>query len=552
MRTIVQRIELQEQVLALRQLGGFARLSDFGLVEVSGRDAAKYLQARLSNDVLKLQDGQMQMTSLLDRKAYIIAYLSLHRLAEDRFLMLMEREQLPTVMQQIEMYHFQEKLSYQVLDWTLWTVQGGTASLVTAPEGATQLERSFSGDIGFVFALPPEHPDDALKSLEGQAQALNMVALSPEALDVARVEGGLPRWKVDFGPEEVLPETGLENIAASYAKGCFQGQEVLARIRTYGAPKRGLVGLTFAEGKQFGWANDTVISHEGKEIGTLKSNVFSPTLGRTIALAYVQREYRVPDTSLQVTIDGAAYEAKVVALPFYHPELRHAEARKRYERALNEFTTGSEQKAIEELREAIKLDPMLADAYEALGVALSRQEQIDEAIAVMKQLDRLDPESIMAHANLSVFYMQKGDKEAAEEEKAKAMSIRMTQMAREFGQQKAKEEEDRKRKAEAEQRMGMFRQVLEIDPDDFLANAGMGSAYVDMEKFEDALPYLQKALAVRPTHTVAYVTLAQAYEQLGRIDDAVQVYTTGVAVAAQRGDLTPMKEMQSQLERLRK
>jgi tetratricopeptide (TPR) repeat protein len=146
--------------------------------------------------------------------------------------------------------------------------------------------------------------------------------------------------------------------------------------------------------------------------------------------------------------------------------------------------------------------------------------------------------------------MQKGDKEAAEGEKAKAMSIRMSQMARDFAAQQKQEEEVRKRKAEAEQRMGMFKQVLEIDPHDFLANAGMGSALVDSDKYEEAVPYLQKALAVRPTHTVAYRSLAEALEHLGRIDEAIAVYEQGVAIAAQRGDLTPMKAMQSELQRL--
>jgi folate-binding protein YgfZ len=538
------------QVLALRRRGGFTRLEHHTLVEVAGVDAAKYLQARLSNDVNQLTDGQGQMTSLLDRKAHLIAYFSLHRISAEQFLLFMETEQLETVMHELEMYHFQEKLTYRALDWPLWTVQGGAAALLREPtDGFVVFEQTLSGDTGFVYARTAGGAAP-FADLEQQARSLDMVPLDKEALNIARVEGGLPRWKVDFGPEELLPETGLENTAASYAKGCFQGQEVLARIRTYGAPKRGLVGLLFEPGSKISWGINTPILLGDTEIGTLKSNVYSPTLERTIAMAYVQREYRVPDTELLISLGGAQHKAVVIALPFYNPELRKKQARKLYDAALNEFTTGSEVRAIEELRDAIKLDPFLADAYEALGVALSRQEELDEAITVMKQLERLEPESIMAHANLSIFYMQKGDKETAEDYKAKAMSIRMSQMAREYSQKQAQDEEIRKRKADAEQRMAMFKQVLAIDPDDFLANAGMGSAYSDMEKHAEALPFLEKALQVRPTHTVAYHSLANAYEQLGQTDRAIEVYKQGIAIAAQRGDMTPMKAMQAELDRL--
>lgn len=554
----------EQQVLQLRELAGYLPLPDYGLIEVLGPDAAKYLQARLCNDVFALSSGEGQLNALLDRKAHVLAYFSLHRASEERFILLLERSQVAAVLEQIETYHFQEKLEYRLLPWELWTIQGGLAPLfgpamdeyaITSSDTAGGesdliIKRSFSGDTGYVYAFPKESFDARVSELVARAQALNMVPIGPQALNIARIEAGQPIFGIDFDNNTLLPETGLENVAASYSKGCYQGQEVLARIRTYGAPRRGLVGLRFPLSEHPGWNLDTPIMLGGAEAGTLASSTYSPTLGCEIALAYVQREYRVPGTQLDISIDDKRYEAVTVALPFYSADDRREKARTICDAALQEFTRGSEEAAISQLRAALKLDPLLADAYEALGVALSRQDQLEEAIALMKQLERLDPESIMAHANLSVFYMQQGNKELAEEEKAKAMSIRMSQMAREFADQKAKEEEDRKRRAEAEQRMSMFKQVLEIDPEDFLANAGMGSAFVDMERYEDAVPFLEKALAARPTHTVAYVSLAEALEKLGNTEGAMAVYRQGIAVAAQKGNLTPMKEMQKQLDRL--
>jgi folate-binding protein YgfZ len=477
-------------------------------------------------------------------------------------------------MDQLETYHFQEKVEYRVLERSIWTVQGGIAPLLAPPldelgvvvqaDGTIVIRRTLTGDPGylFAFATPAAHagsatPQDVLKA---KAEALHMVPVSKEDLNTARIEAGLPLWGVDFDSENLMPETGLENIAASYSKGCYQGQEVLARIRTYGAPRRGLVGLRF-DGQNCQWPVNTVMLAHGTVSGEpsqkkepepilIKSNVDSPTFGCTIALAYVPREHRVPDTQLLLNLDGNEYSAKVVALPFYSAEARRKQAVELYDKALAEFTSGSEEKAIAQLREVLNLDPMFADAYEALGVALSRQDQLPEAIELMKQLERLQPESIMAHANLSVFYMQQGNKEAAEEEKALAMSIRMSQLAKEYATKQSEEADLRKRKEEAEHRMSMFKQVLEIDEEDFLANAGMGSAYVDLEQYAEAIPYLKRALATRPNHTVAYASLAQALEKLGNLDEAIEVYKKGVAVAAQRGDMTPMKDMQLQLERL--
>jgi tetratricopeptide (TPR) repeat protein len=239
---------------------------------------------------------------------------------------------------------------------------------------------------------------------------------------------------------------------------------------------------------------------------------------------------------------------EVVAPPFYSRASRTSEAKSIYDAGLREFAGGSELKAIEMFRQAIELDPLFADAYESLGVTLSRNERLDEAIALMKQLAVLDPQSIMAHANLSVYYMQQGNKELAEEEKAVAMSIRMSQMAREMASQQKEEEERQQLKAAAEERMNMFRQVLAIDPDDFLANAGLGSVYIDLGQYENALPCLLKAIEKKPTHTVAYLALGQAYEKLDRVGEAIDIYKRGIQVAAQRGDGEPMKKMQKRLD----
>jgi folate-binding protein YgfZ len=556
---------LNGEVLALRKSGGFRREENLAIIEIAGKDAAKLLQARLSNDVSALEPGQGQSTCLLDRKAAILVCGCIYRLG-DRYWLLVDRAQAAETLALLEEFRFREQVGFSILpdlqflsvhgrkvDMLMLQVQTGGEKLAAREFACGQIEvsgkpvtvlrRSTIGEPGLLFISDLDIHD----GLAEQARALNMVPISNEAYAIARLEAG------DLGLALhglVLPETGLESTAVSYTKGCFPGQEVLARIKTYGAPRRGSAGLVFDQAVESMPAPGTPFSINGEEAGIILAIGTSAVLGKPVATVIIQRENRVPGKQLTIGINGALYPVTVVTLPFYTQESKDNEARTLYDKALKEFADGDELDAVGMLREVIELRPTFGDAYETLGVILSRHDELDEAIKLMNQLAALDPRSIMAHANLSVFYMQKGDKEAAEEEKAVAMSIRMSEMARSVAAEKQEEEERRKRREASAERMTMFREVLKIDSEDFLANAGLGSVYVDLEQYADAIPYLEKALVKRPNHTVAYVSLGEAFEKLGKTAEAVETYKKGVVVASQRGDGEPLKKMQIRLNHL--
>ncbi len=188
-----------------------------------------------------------------------------------------------------------------------------------------------------------------------------------------------------------------------------------------------------------------------------------------------------------------------------------------------------------------------ADSYEMLGVMLGKRGQLDEAIALMKKLEQIDPESVMAHANLSLFYVQQGDKDKAEEEKALAMSLRMQQATREMGQQQEKQDEKKRKQEENLQRMEMFKQVIAIDAEDLLANFGLGNLYVELEQYEQAIPLLKKAIAVKPDYTAAFLALGLALQGNSQYAEAIEIYKDGIAVASKRGDFEPMNKMKEKL-----
>jgi tetratricopeptide (TPR) repeat protein len=314
------------------------------------------------------------------------------------------------------------------------------------------------------------------------------------------------------------------------------------------------MGIVFPSGQHLNLAKDSKVLAGTEEIATLKSSCYSPTLDATIAIASVKRDYRVPNKVMHVTVMENDYEITIHTLPFVqHSD--QAQARKLYEQALQDYATESEsvteKNSVALLRKAIRLDPNLQDAYEALGVILSKQDKLDEAIDLMEKLAAINPDSVMAHTNLSVFYVEKGWIEKAEDEKAISMSIRMKAVAQQVTADAEAKQQKAQARIDAQERMGMFREVLEIDADDLLANYGVGSCSVALDQFAEAIPFLTKAISIKPSYTVAYLALGQAYHGLGKIPEAVQAYEQGIEVASKRGDLSPMKDMQAKLDAAR-
>jgi folate-binding protein YgfZ len=131
---------------------------------------------------------------------------------------------------------------------------------------------------------------------------------SEDALEIVRIEAGLPRFGADMDETNLAPEAGIEARAISYTKGCYIGQEVISRIRTYGQVAKALRGLKCDILPNRG----DKLSLHGKEVGYVTSAIFSPALSQNIALGYVRREHNAIGTKL----DGA----EIVQLPFVNPE----------------------------------------------------------------------------------------------------------------------------------------------------------------------------------------------------------------------------------------
>lgn len=577
--------EIAAEVASVRARVGLWQRDDHTLIRVTGADAASWLQTQTTNNILALEPGQGQASAHLDRKGRLLAHFTVHRW-QDEYWILVERSQVAQLREQLEAHLFLEdaQLEDTGADVDQITVQGPqtlnllaglldsgetTAShlLPAAIYGCYPLELlghelfairlSVTGEDGYLLLTQAGEGQDLLDQLLKHGAC----AVSPEAREILRIEAGRPRFGVDVDETCRIPETTLEREAVSYDKGCYVGQEVVARLKTYGSVKQALMGLVFEQDAPVPPPNSDLIIN-GQKVGVIKSQTFSPTLNKPIALAYLDRDHRTPGQTLAFQPQPAdsfdqsdeLQAAQVVVLPFYASPTRSERAESLYHEALRLFEADlhdQDDTAISLLQEAVLLSPAFEDAYEALGVILNRHHRVDEAIHYMRILADLNPDCVMAHTNLSVFYVAKGMIEEAETEKAKAAVL---QIKRASDARKAEEiavaERDRIIR-EAHDRIRMFEEVLEIDPDDSLATFGMGAAYMQLDQHERAVPYLERATRTQKDYSAAWLNLGKCLEFSGHADRAADAYRAGIKAATRKGDLMPLREMERRLKSIR-
>jgi tetratricopeptide (TPR) repeat protein len=349
----------------------------------------------------------------------------------------------------------------------------------------------------------------------------------------------------------LVNETALLELAVSFDKGCYLGQETVAKIASHrGAAVAPVLLRLDREAESPQALAGEPFSVGGRErAGTVRS--WARWEGSDYLYAAVQRELRVDGLDVACRFgDGRTLAATVVALPLLRTPPPQAAAEGLLLRATELFADDLEQEAITLLERAIAVAPGYADAYETLGVVLGRHRRFEEAIAVMRRLLEVDPDSVMAHTNMSVYHNQLGRIEEAEAEARLAAVKAMDRQRREQGRADVERQQREREAADRSRREDMFRQVLAIDAEDALANFGLGQLKVEAGAHGEAVPLLERALAADPGHSAAYLALGRALEGLGEADRAREVYSTGVRVAARRGDLKTANAMHDRLGRL--
>ncbi len=291
--------------------------SGWGKLLLKGPEAAEYLQGQLTNDIEALGVGEGCYAALLDRKGHMQADMRVLRLAEDEIWVDTEAAAVDAARRHLEMY----KIGREV---TLRDVSEERAILSLIGPRSVELAGS---------PALPEHASEpvSIEGVEclavGTALGIDLIAaagdaarlgaalaaagapeVSSDAAEILRIEAGTPRFGGEMDTATMPAEAGIVAAAVNFEKGCYIGQETVARLHYKGKPNRHLRGLRLSAPASPGAA----LSLGAKEVGRLGGSCVSPAHG-PIALAIVRREAE-PGSELRVGEDGVT--ARVVDLPF--------------------------------------------------------------------------------------------------------------------------------------------------------------------------------------------------------------------------------------------
>jgi folate-binding protein YgfZ len=314
---IATAVELDGQYRALREEAGYLPRERAALT-VRGPDGAEYLQGQLTNDIEALEPELGCYAALLDRKGHLQSDMRVLRLKDDEIWLDLEVGPAPATLKHLTTYSIGRDVEVEdtTEGWAITSLIGPRAGALAGFEGLApehaQRFREWEGievlavatDVGLDLITKA----DSAAGLAELLETAGAVEVSKPAAEIIRVESGRPRFGLDMGPESMPAEADITERAVDFEKGCYIGQEPVARLHYRGKPNRTLRGLRLSAAAEHGEA-----LHLGdKEVGRIGTACLSPALG-PIALAIVRREAAAGD---QLAVGDGGTTAEIVGLPF--------------------------------------------------------------------------------------------------------------------------------------------------------------------------------------------------------------------------------------------
>jgi len=281
-----------------------------GVLDVAGADRVAFLQGQLTQDVKAMSPGEVRPAAGLTPKGRIL-YLARVLALPDNLRLLVPFDAREAILAHLKKYVIFQKVAIadRSTEFSLVGLYGPRSDGIAAPAGAVALPKE--GDFSAEILVPSERLEDFERLLAGAGAA----KVTESTAEVLRVESGLPRFGTDVDDSHFPDEVGLD-AAISTTKGCYVGQEIVARTRTYGRVNRRLVGFRFPDGpvEAGSLLKQPEEPEPGKiEQGRVTSAVVSPVFG-AIGLGYAFRD--VPAGARLVSAVGAPRAALVSGLPF--------------------------------------------------------------------------------------------------------------------------------------------------------------------------------------------------------------------------------------------
>jgi len=324
-----------ERAAAVRAGAGIFRLSGRGLIEVGGGDRVRWLDGMLSNDVTRLKPGDAHSgcyATTLTAKGRIVA--DLHVLVRDAvFWLETAAAAVAPLLEHFERHLIADDVALRDIGASVdrLSVEGPLAGQLLERAARAPLDLAadcckvlrigaievvaarygWSGEIGFQLLVPAGGAEAVASEIEAAGSGSLLPRMGEKALEILRIEAGIPRFGAEID-ETILPAEARLERAISRSKGCYVGQEVVARMEAAGRVSHLLVGLAIADGPIP--EPGTEISAGGKRVGEVTSSCRSALAG-SIALGFVRAACAATGTELWL----ADRRVHVAALPFAGP-----------------------------------------------------------------------------------------------------------------------------------------------------------------------------------------------------------------------------------------
>jgi folate-binding protein YgfZ len=322
---------------ALRQSVGVIDLSAVGKLELSGKNAVQFLNGLVSNDVKTLAPGDGVLAAFPTLQGKLAALCRIYNVGAHLLLELapINREKIFKNLSRFVPAgeFFINDVSDQLALFALQGPRAGEmlATLTEQPSPDATKYKITERNIGAAQVLVATHercgesgfdlfvPAAAAASVWEQMLAQGARAVGQTAFETRRIEAGVPREGVDAGEDYILLESALDD-AVSYTKGCYLGQEVIARIHWRGQPAKQLRGLVI-DAEQLPPSRAELHAVDGnmaeRRVGEITSSAHSLALDQRIALGYVHRYYLNPGTEFIIKQDAIELgHARLTELPF--------------------------------------------------------------------------------------------------------------------------------------------------------------------------------------------------------------------------------------------
>jgi folate-binding protein YgfZ len=334
---VVQKFStVDSEYRALQECAGLVDLSCSGVFELKGDDRVRFLHGMVTNDIKSLTPGSGCHAAFLSPQGRMMADLRVF-CCEDSLILTTDpavREKLGPALRK---YIIGDRplLLDRSDELALLSLQGpkATALLASLLPQLPLLERPYehceatlagartricrvsrtrSGGLDFIVERQSLPGVWDLITASGKKDGVWPVGF--ESFNVHRIEAGIPSYGIDMDENTLPIEAGLEKTAISFTKGCYIGQESVARITYRGHVNRKLIGLSLSGTRPA--SKGDKISKDGQEVGWVTSSAYSPNLRIAIALGYLRREVLEPGTSVLIGTGEAGVSAQVSPLPF--------------------------------------------------------------------------------------------------------------------------------------------------------------------------------------------------------------------------------------------